>query len=478
VIVRIEAAGNIDKEKFYRPAPWLVSLGVHVAVAALLMLTSHPPDKTPSAYDQLIKGKEAQIVYYKFKDKLPDVKPVQNADSRPPKATIRIPKQQIVSSPKNAPKGLQTVWQPIPDIIKKDVPAPNILAVKVPPMPQPERKKFVPPADRTKVARQVPQPQAPDAPAQLAINTKPSVLDNLGVPVLRTVNRARVVIPEARSRAVAQTPQLEAPPTLAAAPAASDAQSALQSALAGLKQTQVNVVVVGLNPADRNAIPHGSRAAEFAAGPKLNPDGGPGGEKGAGLTVPDLFVKGGGAEARPTLMARLNAAPTSAEALKGMSKSAGRDEPMPATHPAARRVASAPTSRFDGREVYSMAIQMPNITSYSGSWLMWYAGHTAASVSQAPISPPVPHRKVDPKYIATAAEERIEGRVQLMCVINGAGKVDHVELLRGIDDRLNQSAMDALSKWEFTPATRGGVPVDVDVMVEIPFKLAPKVAKP
>jgi TonB family protein len=121
---------------------------------------------------------------------------------------------------------------------------------------------------------------------------------------------------------------------------------------------------------------------------------------------------------------------------------------------------------------------MPNITSYSGSWLMWYASHTMSGIQQAPISPPVPRRKVDPKYIATAAEERIEGRVQLMCVINGAGKVDHVELLRGIDDRLNQSAMDALGKWEFAPATRGGVPVDVDVMVEIPFKLAPKVPAP
>jgi hypothetical protein len=35
-----------------------------------------------------------------------------------------------------------------------------------------------------------------------------------------------------------------------------------------------------------------------------------------------------------------------------------------------------------------------------------------------------------------------------------------------------------LSKWEFTPATRGGVPVDVDVMVEIPFKLAPRIPAP
>ncbi|MCU1262018.1 MAG: TonB family protein, partial [Bryobacterales bacterium] len=429
MIVRFEPGIQINQEKLYRPAPWLISLGVHVAVAALLMFSSHTPGRTPSAYDQLLKGKEAQIIYYKFKDKLPDVKPVKSADRRPPKATVRIPKQQIVSSPKKAPKGIQTVWQPVPDIIKQDVPAPNILAVKAPEMPRPQPKKFVPPSDAPKVARDVPKPQLPDAPAQLALNTKPNVMDNLGVPALKTANRPRFTVPEARSRAVAQTPQVEAPPTLASAPSASSPDAPLQSALAELPQSKLNVAVVGLNPSDKNAIPHGSRATEFAAGPKLNPDGGTGGDKGAALTVPDLFVKGGGSEAKPTLMARMNAAPTSAEALRGMSKysSPGREEPSNG-HPAARRVASAPNSRFDGREVYSMAIQMPNITSYSGSWLMWYASHTMSGIQQAPISPPVPRRKVDPKYIATAAEERIEGRVQLMCVINGAGKVDHVEL--------------------------------------------------
>ena len=50
-----------------------------------------------------------------------------------------------------------------------------------------------------------------------------------------------------------------------------------------------------------------------------------------------------------------------------------------------------------------MAIQMPNLTSYSGSWLMWYADRTAREAGLAPVAPPVAHRKVDPKYIAAAA---------------------------------------------------------------------------
>jgi TonB family protein len=122
-----------------------------------------------------------------------------------------------------------------------------------------------------------------------------------------------------------------------------------------------------------------------------------------------------------------------------------------------------------------MAIQMPNLTSFSGSWLMWYAARTQREVGLAPISPPVVHRKVDPKYLPAAVAERVEGKVRLACVIDEEGKVSHVELVRGADDRLNQAAVEALAKWEFYPATRHGEPVEVDVLVEIPFALAPPV---
>jgi hypothetical protein len=50
-----------------------------------------------------------------------------------------------------------------------------------------------------------------------------------------------------------------------------------------------------------------------------------------------------------------------------------------------------------------------------------------------------------------------------------------VEVVRGADERLVQAARDALAKWEFYPATRHGAPVEVDVLVEIPFTLAPPV---
>ena len=465
MIVRLR--GNV-----LRPVPWVFSLCGHGMLVALLWLVSNGiPAKTPSAYDQLIKGKEAQIVFYKFKDKLPDVKPVQSADARPPKAEVRIPKQSIVSSPKDAVKGLQMVWQPVPDILPKDVPSPNILAIKAPAIAAPEKKKFVPPAEPVKAAALTAQPKLPDAPQQLARESR--LPDQLGaVPKLTAENRMRFVAPEARAkRAAAQVAELGAAPAIAAIAPAS-------SVLAGMKAADLNIAVVGLNPSEKSAIPQGSRATEFSAGPVLRPDGGTG-AAGKGVTVPDLYVSGGGPAAVPTLMARLNAAPTSPEALRGMSKYAARASEPTNLAPVpqkigATRVSSAPSPRFDGKEVYTLAIQMPNITSYVGSWLMWYSGR---GTGVGPVIAPVPHRKVDPKYIAQAAEERVEGKVQLLCVIRGTGHVENVELVRGIDDRLDRSAMEALAKWEFSPALRGGEPVDVDVLVEIPFRLAPRLNK-
>jgi len=55
--------------------------------------------------------------------------------------------------------------------------------------------------------------------------------------------------------------------------------------------------------------------------------------------------------------------------------------------------------------------------------------------------------------------------------------VDSVRLLQHLDDRLDQSSQQAMDQWEFEPALRDGQPVDVDAVIEIPFRLAPKTTK-
>jgi TonB family protein len=131
-----------------------------------------------------------------------------------------------------------------------------------------------------------------------------------------------------------------------------------------------------------------------------------------------------------------------------------------------------------GRDVYTMAIQMPNVTSYSGSWLVWFAERgTAPTGHRSSIRPPEPTRKVDPRYIADTQREGIEGSVRLTAIIRKDGSVDGIELLKHLDARLDSSAEEALSKWHFTPAARDGEAIDVDAVFEVPFRLAPKAAR-
>jgi hypothetical protein len=82
--------------------------------------------------------------------------------------------------------------------------------------------------------------------------------------------------------------------------------------------------------------------------------------------------------------------------------------PLPAGPPAEAplpptRVSSAPDPSLEGRVIYTVAIQMPNVTSYSGSWLVWFAERERSGSGE--IRAPSPVRKVDPKYIASAAAD-------------------------------------------------------------------------
>jgi TonB family protein len=251
---------------------------------------------------------------------------------------------------------------------------------------------------------------------------------------------------------------------------------------------EASIAIATLKPAVTAVkLPAASSPAQFSAGEKVRPDGATADGAGKGITVPDLYAHAGADAnaAKPDLLALTLAAPDSKEfmdaAMRRRQLATGPVKTDAAkvlssnstSGSLATRVSNAPDPRFNGRDVYMMAIQMTNLTSYSGHWLMWYAARSGLQADVQSINAPVPRRKVDPRYVASAVADHVEGRVQLYCVIGREGTVRSIELLHGADDRLNQSAEEALSKWEFYPAMRDGLPVEVDVVVEIPFTLAP-----
>jgi TonB family protein len=243
--------------------------------------------------------------------------------------------------------------------------------------------------------------------------------------------------------------------------------------------TDTSLVIAGLNPAKSIEVPSppGSVKSGFSGGPKPRPDGGNGTPSGTMLEVPSLTVQGGGKNPPMPLMLA-SVSPTSPEALRAAMR-VGRglppDGPAPSSTHGAVRVSGGPDPRLFGRQVYTMAIQIPNLTSYSGSWLVWFASREADQGNTAvDMKPPLPLHMVSARYIHSAEEERVEGKVRLWATIAKDGHIEGIELLQHLDDRLDRSAQEALSKWQFQPARRNGVAIDVDAVFEVPFNLAPK----
>lgn len=77
---------------------------------------------------------------------------------------------------------------------------------------------------------------------------------------------------------------------------------------------------------------------------------------------------------------------------------------------------------------------------------------------------------VDPIYPAPAQAARKEGIVILEAVIDAAGSVASVRVLRSIP-LLDQAAVGAVQQWRFTPALLNGEPVPVVMTVTVTFAL-------
>jgi TonB family protein len=152
------------------------------------------------------------------------------------------------------------------------------------------------------------------------------------------------------------------------------------------------------------------------------------------------------------------------------------DEPARTTPPnfAALAPDAKPEAIFARRRVYSMNVNMPNLNSATGSWILNFSEMRTPPTgpqtnSAAEIAEPSPLRKVDPKYPPTLAAEHVEGEVILYAVIRRDGSVDSIQVVHGIDQQLDANAMRALAQWKFRPAERQGAPVDLEAIVHIPF---------
>ena len=122
-----------------------------------------------------------------------------------------------------------------------------------------------------------------------------------------------------------------------------------------------------------------------------------------------------------------------------------------------------------------MNVNMPNLNSATGSWILNFAELRPASPgpqanSSGELAEPAPLRKVDPKYPPTLIADHVEGEVILYGVIRRDGSVGEIQVVHGIDELLDANAVRAFAQWKFRPAERNGEPTELEAIVHIPFR--------
>ena len=270
------------------------------------------------------------------------------------------------------------------------------------------------------------------------------------------------------------------------------------------------IIALSIHPAALNVpieVLPGNRRGTFAAGPegKHGDSGVPGGPASGGIagdahksSTDNGNVRGSGSGsdlgvpagilvgARPnhpsssplaqdlaTTNQKQQAALTSPRAVTPSSRAIGVRKHLAIAVPEGSALA-VDKEVFGPRKFYSMSLNMPNLNSAGGSWVIRFAEIATNNNSvkdRAELVAPEAIQKVDPAYPAELMWENVEGTVTLYAVIHSDGTVGGVRVLRGVDERLDAYASTALSRWHFRPATKNGSAVDLEAVVVIPFRV-------
>jgi len=87
------------------------------------------------------------------------------------------------------------------------------------------------------------------------------------------------------------------------------------------------------------------------------------------------------------------------------------------------------------------------------------------------VTMPVPVYQPEVPYTAEARAAKLQGTNVLAIVVDASGAVSDVQLMRGLDKGLDESAIETLRTWKFKAAMKKGKPVPVRAMVEVYFRL-------
>jgi TonB family protein len=488
--------------------PWrrfLESGGYHILALILIWGGSRflalQPQITPQpAFNH------ADVVYYTPSEYLPPLDTRRPTSAHAEKADPELSAQPIISVPPEAENHWQTVVTPPKIRLRHDIPLPNTVAWAEKPAtpiapapvvlasqtsrlaPRMERSVIAPPpdVDASQKSMLAPQPSVIAPPPALEADSHRSLGElNIGhsaviAPAPQLSLNEQRAIPDRRARAVRGATVIAPPPSLSASGGSRTAESMIALSLHPAVGAPPEPVA-GNRRGSFAATPEGHRGASGAPGSSAGSpaDGGGSSKSTAGNLPAGLYV---GKTANPASTVAGNLAPSlSANAVNPRLLAGVRRLPISrATTPQSDiKLSEAERAVFGDRRIYSLTLNMPNLNSAGGSWVIHFAALKSESTSlnssgepdsSSNLSSPVATLKVDPAYPLELMKQNVSGTVILHAVILADGTVGTVRVLRSIDDRLDQFASEAIAKWQFQPATKNGAPVAVEATFWIPFR--------
>jgi TonB family protein len=472
----------------------------------------------------------SEVVYYTPSEYLPPINTLPAATAHAQKADPDYSAQPIISVPRQADNRSQTLVAPPNVQLKHDVPIPNIVAWQGDPQipigpapivlasetsrlaPRMERSIIAPPADVQEDAHRDQQAnmQALRGP-EPAVIAPPPVVDpsaarrpgdlNIGhtsviapAPQL-SLNEQRALPTRSSTGLSSRSNQVIAPPPSLGASGGSRAGG--------------NMIALSLHPAagapaepaagNRRgtfaSTPEGHRGASGAAGASSGDNGGKANANGSSSKSSDvpsgLYVGKSSNSVTSPVAGKTGPMDSSAYSVNPNLIASARPPRVSARtlQPESEgKLSDVERSIFGNRKFYSLSLNMPNLNSAAGSWIIRFAAmkgdensgesysRQAAERASASITPPddlsAPSatRKVDPAYPLELMRQNVSGTVILYAVIHADGTVGSIRVLRGVDEQLDRFASEAIAKWQFEPATKNGTPVDVEATFWIPFR--------
>lgn len=423
----------------------------------------------PSLYEQVIQPHEDHIVWYPLNE-IPKISSPESGEAKA--ETLN---RDTIIHRADAAYDNRLVWRtPNRAEPEKQTPAPDMIAV--------ERGADVPittpPASPPKsfVAPPAPPPAPPAQTARIKLaEPPPPEIPKLAIPDagLAALTDSRIKF----SRRFVAPPPIKKPVEGDAGAAVAIPEAPVLPGSGGT--SDINALIV-------NAVHFGGidaappRQSAISAGPNVGTGSANGGK--GGIQIPDVTVAPGSGRGENT------------EATLRLPKEPVKGAPAPAAAPpqvfVAPRIAplehtlSAPLppssrnipklieARFAGRIVYTMLLPMKGVPGYAGDWTIWFAERQAGT--SAPMRAPLPVRKPTQQDTAGAAPA---GEVQLAGRVTMAGKIDSVSVIGGAA-AIAEAAVKDLESWQFLPALRNREPVEVDLIIDIPFGISIKPGTP